>query len=232
MDLLEQFSNWHFYLLGIYPKGDLGGLALNIILAAISLVISFFMAIILGYCRLLPVKLIRYPVGWFVDIVRSTPLLMIVFWFYFFLPYMLGDHVTIFRSTVFALCVYGASYQAEIVRAGILAVPKGQMEAALSLRLSKYQSMRYVVLPQAFKIMIPSFVSFFVSLFKDTSIAYIIGIVELTQAGVIISQREPNKLYAAYLCVAMGFWIISYSISHVSKVLEKRMGTLEVGFIK
>jgi len=232
MHFFEQFSNWYFYLLGAYPKGDLGGLLLNIILAAISLSISFVIAVVLGYGRLSPIKIIRYPFGWFIDIVRSTPLLMIVFWFYFFLPYIFGAHITVFRSAAFALCIYGASYQAEIVRAGILAVPGGQMEAALTIGLSKYQAMRHIILPQAFKIMIPSFVSFFVSLFKDTSIAYIIGVVELTQSGIIVSQRQPDRIYAAYLCVALGFWAVSYSISHFATRLERKLGTLDFDVIK
>ncbi len=231
-DFINQFSNWHFYLLGAYPVGDLGGLVLNIVLAALTLIISFFLAIILGYGRLSRIKLIRLPVGWFIDVVRSTPLLMIVFWFYFFLPYIFGEHITVFRSTLFSLSIYASAYQAEIVRAGILAVPRGQMDASLSLRLSKFQAMRFIILPQAFRIMIPSFVSFFVSLFKDTSIAYIIGVVELTQSGVIISQREPDKIYAAYLMVAIGFWVISYSISHVATMLEKRMGSLDYDSIR
>ncbi len=228
MYFIEQFSNWKFYLVGAYPAGSMGGLLLNIVLAAIALSLSFFFAIILGCGRLSPKKYIRYPFGWFIDIVRSTPLLMIVFWFYFFLPYLLGEHVTVFGSAAFALVVYGASYQAEIVRAGILAVPRGQMEAALTVGLSKYQAMRYIIMPQAFKIMLPSFISFFVSLFKDTSIAYIIGVIELTQSGVIVSQRQPDRIYAAYLCVALGFWTVSYSISRFATSLEKRLGTIDL----
>lgn len=228
---MEQFSNWKFYLLGSYPHGDLGGLVLNIMLAALSLSISFIISWVLGYLRLSPKKYVRLPVGWYIDIVRSTPLLMIVFWFYFFLPYVFGEHVTIFSSAVISLCIYGSSYQAEIVRAGIMAIPGGQVEASFSLGLSKFQAMRHIVLPQAFKIMIPSFVSFFVSLFKDTAIVYIIGVVELVQTGIIVSQRQPNRMFAAYLCVAIGFWVISYSISYCAKMLEKRLGTLEIGSI-
>lgn len=116
-----------------------------------------------------------------------------------FLPYLFGGDFTIFWSAVVALCVYAAAYQAEIVRAGIIAVPKGQLEAALTTGLSRYQAMRHIVLPQAFKMMMPSFVSFFVSLFKDTSVTYIIGVIELTQAGIIVSQRQPDKMYDAYI---------------------------------
>ncbi len=228
MHFLEQFSNWKFYIFGTYPQGDLGGLLLNIVLAAIALSTSFFFAVMLGYGRLSNRNFIRMPIAWFVDIVRSTPLLMIVFWFYFFLPYIFGEHITVFRSTAFALCIYASAYQAEIVRAGIMAVPKGQMEAAQSSGLSKHKAMKYIVLPQAFKIMLPSFISFFVSLFKETSIGYIIGLIELTQAGVIISQQQPDMMYAAYLCVAIGFWVVSYSISTFAKILERKMGALDI----
>ncbi len=231
MHFFEQFSNWDFYLLGTYPVGELGGLVINILMALISLSISFVLSWILGYMRLSKNKCIRLPASWYIDIVRSTPLLMLVFWFYFFLPYIFGGDISIFTSAVISLCIYGSSYQAEIVRAGILAIPKGQEEASYSLGLSRYQAMRHIVLPQAFKIMIPSFVSFFVSLFKDTSIVYVIGVVELVQSGVIVSQRQPDRLYAAYLCVAVGFWVISYSISQAAKTLEKRFGKLEINTI-
>jgi polar amino acid transport system permease protein len=227
MHFFEQLGNWQFYLVGSYPHGNMGGLAMNIMLAAIALFSSFFVGVILGYGRLSSKKYIRLPFSWYIDIVRSIPLLMIVFWFYFFLPYIMGEHVTIFRSAAFALFVHASSYQAEIVRAGILAVPKGQMEAAMTIGLSRSQSMRYIIFPQALKIMLPSFVSFFVSLFKDTSIAYIIGVVELTQSGVIVSQRQPDRMYAAYLIVGIGFWVVSYSISYFASWLEKRLGRLD-----
>jgi len=222
MHFIEQLGNWKFYLLGAYPVGDLGGLALNIIMAFYALTISFFLSWILGYLRLSKNKFISLPVGWYIDIVRSIPLLMLVFWFYFFLPYMFGEHITIINSAIISLVIYGSSYQAEIVRAGILAVPRGQVEASYSLGFTKFQTMKYTVLPQALKIMIPSFVSFFVSLFKDTSIAYIIG----------VSQRQPNRMYAAYLCVAIGFWVVSFSISQVAITLEKKLGKLEIEGIR
>jgi len=234
MHFLEQFANWKFYLIGSYPHGEMGGLTANIMLAAVALLSSSIVSILLGYGRLSKNKFISLPCSWFIDIVRSIPLLMIVFWFYFFLPYIFGGHVTIFKSAAFALFIYASSYQAEIVRAGILAVPMGQMEAAMTIGLSKNQAMRYIIFPQAFKIMIPTYVSFFVSLFKDTSIAYIIGVVELTQSGVIVSQRQPDRIFAAYLCVAMGFWIVSFSMSSLAKMLEKRLGrlSLESMFVK
>jgi ABC-type amino acid transport system permease subunit len=98
--------------------------------------------------------------------------------------------------------------------------------------MSRYRAMRHVVLPQAFRIMVPSFVSFFVSLFKDTSVTYIIGVVELTQAGVIISQRQPDRMYAAYVCMGIGFWLVCFSMSHLARKLEKRIGVFDLESIR
>ncbi len=228
MDLLEQFSYLHFYLLGPYPNGDLGGLLLNIIMALLAIGISFLFGVLLGYSRLSCRIYIKYPCIVFVEIVRSTPLIMIIFWSYFFLPYIMGVHATVFWSAVVSLCIYAAAYQAEIVRAGIIAVPKGQLEAALSTGMSRYQSMAYIVLPQAFKMMMPTFVSFFVSLFKDTSVTYIIGVIELTQAGIIISQRQPDKMYAAYISMGIGFWVVCFTMSHLARMLEKKIGIYDL----
>jgi polar amino acid transport system permease protein len=228
MDLLEQFSNVSFYLLGPYPNGEIGGLLLNVIMAFLAISISFVFGVVLGYSRLSCRLYIKYPCIAFIEIVRSTPLIMIIFWFYFFLPYLFGGSVTIFWSAVVSLCVYAASYQAEIVRAGIIAVPRGQLEAALSTGLSRYHAMRHIVLPQAFKMMMPSFVSFFVSLFKDTSVTYIIGIIELTQAGIIISQRQPDRMYAAYLSMGIGFWLVCFTMSQLARRLEKRIGVYDL----
>lgn len=227
MHMFEQYENLKFYLLGAFPVGDLGGLALNIILAILSLSLSFFVGVLLGYSRLSRRKYVKIPCILYVDTIRSTPLILILFWLYFFLPYILGTDVSVLWTAVAALAVYASAYQAEIVKAGILAIPRGQLEAALSSGLGRYQAMGFVILPQAFRMMVPSYVSFFISLFKETSIVYVIGVVELVQTGVIVSQRQPDRMYAAYLCMAIGFWVISYSMSHVARVLEQRMGSLD-----
>ncbi len=227
MHLLEQFANLKFYLLGPYPVGDIGGLCLNIVLAILSLSLSFFVGVLLGYSRLSRRKYVKIPCILYVDTIRSTPLILILFWMYFFLPYIISADVSIFLTSVIALAIYASAYQAEIVKAGILAVPKGQLEAALTSGMGRYQAMGFVVLPQAFRMMVPSYVSFFISLFKETSIVYIIGVIDLTQSGIIVSQRQPDRIYAAYICMAIGFWVISYSMSHVARGLEKRLGTLD-----
>ena len=232
MEIFEQFTNIRFYLLGPYPRGEVGGLALNIILAFLALSFSFVFGVLLGYSRLSCRMYVKLPAMAFIEIIRSTPLLMLIFWFYFFLPYVFGGNITIFWSAVISLSVYAAAYEAEIVRAGILAVPRGQLEAALTTGMSRYKAMWFVVLPQAFRIMMPSFVSFFVSLFKDTATVFIIGVIELTQAGIIISQRDPGKIYAAYMAMGIGFWCVSFSMSQCARMLEKRIGVFDLESIR
>jgi polar amino acid transport system permease protein len=227
MNMLEQFANWKFYLIGPYPVGELGGLLLNIFMAVVSLIVSFFIGCILGLGRISRRHYIHYPCSIYIETVRATPLVMIIFWFYFFFPNVLGKPISVFWSAIISLSAYAAAYQAEIVRAGILAVPKGQIEAGLSCGMTRMQAIRVIVLPQAFKMMIPAFLSFFISLFKDTSVTYIIGMIELTQAGIIISQRQPDRMFAAYVCMATGYFIICYSMSHVARMMEKRLGMLD-----
>lgn len=224
--LFEQLANWKFYLIGAYPTGALTGLVLNIILAVLSIIIGLFFGIIFGLGRISCRRYIRHSCGFCVDVVRSTPLLMIIFWFYFFLP-VVGAKLPLFWCAVISLSVYAAAYQAEIVRAGVLAVPLGQMEASLSTGMTRLQALISVILPQAFKMMLPSFVSFFNSLFKSTSTVYIIGIVDLTRTGIIISQLKPNRIFAAYICMAAGFWVVCYSLSFAARILEKKLGILD-----
>jgi polar amino acid transport system permease protein len=222
----EQLANWKFYLIGTYPKGAITGLALNILLAFLSIFIGMFFGIIFGLGRTSCRRYIRYPCGFVIDVVRSTPLLMIIFWSYFFLP-VIGFQLSLFWCSVVSLAIYASAYQAEIVRAGVLAVPMGQMEAALSTGMTRLQAILSVILPQAFKMMLPSFVSFFNSMFKNTSTVYIIGVVDLTRTGVIISQLKPNRIFAAYIIMAIGFWIVCYALSYAAQKLEKKLGILD-----
>ena len=226
--LIEQFGNWKFYLIGAYPAGPLGGLFLNISMAVICLAISFIIGAIFGLGRISCRRYISYPCAIYIEIIRATPALLLVFWFFFFIPSVLGKNISLFWSAIISLSIYATAYQAEIVRAGMLAVPRGQMEAALSTGMTRFMALKTVILPQALKMMIPTFVSFFISLFKETSVTYIIGIIELTQTGIIVSQRQPDRMFAAYICMAIGFFVICAGMSHLARRLEKRVGLLDL----
>ncbi len=121
-----------------------------------------------------------------------------------------------------AFVVFEAAYSGEIVRAGIQSVPRGQVEAATATGLSYVQMMRHVILPQAIRNMIPSLVTQFIVLFKDTSLASIIGMMDLTKAAQTVSQREIRP-FEMFLFIAVVYWLCTYSMSRMSRWLEKRM---------
>ena len=140
---------WLYFLVGRYPDGPLGGLALTVVLASLALVLSLPLGLLLGLARISPWRLLRWPVACLIQLVRGIPLLLVIFWAYFFLPSLTGHESGQFGTMLAALVVFDAIYLAEIVRAGVQAVPKGQFEAARSLGLGYVSTMRSINLPQA-----------------------------------------------------------------------------------
>lgn len=220
--LFNDFENIRFYLIGSYPNEPLSGFSLNIILAILSISIGFIFGVIFGLGRISKRWYIRWPCIAYIDIFRSTPLIMLLFWFYFWLPAM-GFSPSLLWSATVSLSVYASAYLAEITRAGVLSIESGQMEAAMSTGMSRFQAQVNVILPHAFIKMIPTYVSFFNHLFQATCLVFTIGIVELVHTGVIRSQIELDKLYSSYFIVAIGFWIICYALSYGSQKLERKV---------
>jgi len=216
----------NFFLFGQYPNGPIGGLAINILIALVTFAIGFVLAIILANARLSSYRALRVIAGSYVNLVRSTPLLMLVFWFYFLIPMFFEMSLDVIWSAVIALSIYASAYLCEILRAGVLSVHRNQHEAALSTGLTKIQSMSHIVFPQAFKKMIPCLFSFFISLFKDTSVLYILGVVDLMQVGVIAAERQPDHIFQSYIIIAIGFFIVCYGLSLLSRHFEKNYGML------
>src|SRR5512140_1583328 len=171
------------FLVGQYPTGALGGLALTFILATLGLVLAFPLSVLLALARVSPYRLLYWPATALVYVMRGLPLIMLIFWVYFFLPTVVGQPVSGFSTLLATLVIYEAAYLAEIVRAGILSLPTGQMEAARSVGLKYMQAMRKIVLPQAIYNMVPAMLSQFVSTIKETSIGYVISVNELTFAA-------------------------------------------------
>ena len=136
------------------------------------------------------------------------------------------------RTTLMAFAVFTGAYVAEIVRAGILSIPKGQMEAARSTGLNHRQAMTYIVLPQALRNMIPSFVNQFVSLTKDTSLAYIIGVQELTRAATQVNNRTLIAPAEIFFAIAVIYFIICFGLTQTSRWLEKRLSYRTAGKIR
>ena len=164
---------------------------------------------------------LRWIGGAYVEIFRGTPLLMQIFVAYFGLS-ILGINLPPFVAVSVPLILYTGAYMGEIVRAGIEAVPRGQWEAGSSLGMSYPQLMGYVVAPVAFRVMIPPSVGFLVQLVKGTSLAYVVGYVELTRAGYIVSQSTYATMLV-FTIVGVIYFGINYPLSLASQRLEARL---------
>src|SRR5450830_547200 len=214
---------WLYFLLGRYPEGPLGGLALTLLLASSGLLLALPLGLLLGLGRVSPFAWLRWPVTALAYEVRGTPLLMVVFWAYFFLPSVTGVKTDQFATMLIALVVFDAAYLAEIVRSGIQSLPKGQFEAARSLGLSYIRAMRLVVLPQALRHMLPSLVNQFVSTIKETSLGYIIGLAEVSFVATQINTQVFTLPTQIYLTLGLTYFFLCFGLSRLAYALERRL---------
>jgi len=217
------WNNFDYFLWGAYPKGPLGGLAMSILMALGGIFGAFWLGLLIGVCRLSKRVWLRAPAMVYIEIIRGTPLLMVIFWFYFLAPVIMGKSLPDWQSAIIALIVFTSAYIAEIVRAGVLSLPKGQMEAARGSGLSHAQTMIYIILPQALFNMIPSFVNQFVSLTKDTSLAYIIGVSELTKTATQVNSRTMKAPFEIFITVAALYFLVCFVLTELSRRLETKI---------
>ena len=221
LDLDVIWRNLPFLLgQGLLGVGRFAGGTLRLALPAIAL--GFALGVFIGLGRLAPTRWIRIPATLYVELFRGVPLVMVIFWMWFIMPVALGTAIPEFGVALAAFVVFEAAYLGEIVRAGIQSVPRGQVEAATALGLTGARTMRHVILPQALRNMIPSLVTQFIVLFKDTSLASIIGFMDLTKAAQVVNNREirPFELYGF---IAVVYWICTYSMSRYARYLERRL---------
>lgn len=220
IDLIRNY--WLYFLIGQYPDGPLGGLALTLLLGVSALGLALPLGVVLGLARTSSYRVLRWPVTALVYIVRGTPLLMVIFWAYFFLPAITGRQTSQFNTMLAALVLFNGAYLAEIVRAGIQGIPRGQSECARALGLSYWQSMRAVILPQALRNMLPSLVAQFVTTLKETSLGYIIGLSEVSFIAGQINAQVLTQPVAVYTILALTYFGLCFGLSRIVRVLEKR----------
>ena len=206
---------------GFFGFGKFVGGTVRLAIPAIAL--GFLLGIFIGLGRLAPQWWVRLPATLYVEFFRGVPLVMVIFWMWFIMPLVLGTSIPEFGVALAAFVIFEAAYFGEIVRAGVQSVARGQVEASRALGLTGAQSMRFVVLPQALKNMIPSLVTQIIVLFKDTSLASIIGFMDLTKAAQVVNNREIRP-FELYLFIAVVYWICTYSMSRYARYLEKRLG--------
>ncbi len=200
----------------------LDGLRVTVEVAFFTIVISILIGFLLGIVRYFEIPVVSKVVGAIVDIIRNLPLLLIIFFTYFALP-QLGISLNVFWSTVIAMSIFEASMISEILRGGLKALPNGQMEAGLATGLKKINVMFHILLPQATKEILPSLVSQLIALIKDTSLATIITLPELTHNAKIIYGQDTSYVIPMFMALAAFYFVICFALSVFSKYLAKRM---------
>lgn len=223
LDILHNYGL--ILLIGQYPQGPLGGLAMTLILAALALVLSFPLAVLVGIARTSPIRWVAWSAALYANSIRGLPLLLVVFWAYFAVPALTGKSVSALTMMLVALVVYESAYLGEIVRAGIQALPKGQAQAARALGMGYWETLRSIILPQALFNMIPSMLNQFVVVVKNTSLAYVIGVDELTNAAYQVNSQLLSKPFEVYGLLAATYFIVCFSLSRAVQAVERRIAS-------
>ncbi len=216
-------DNWLLLLIGQYPNGPLGGIVCTLILSVLGIVLAFPISVLLAMARLSPWRALRWPVTVLVYVTRGVPLLMIILWVYFLLPLVIGHNVSGLMTMLCTLVIYEAAYLSEVVRAGIQALPAGQVEASRALGNSYLGTMWRVVLPQALYNMLPSMLSQFVSTIQETTLGYVINVPELTFAANQINNQLLTKPFQVFFILAVTYFIVCFSLTELARWLERRV---------
>ena len=198
------------------------GLEVTVLISVVSVLLSFIIGSVLGIIRYSRIKYLSAVVGFIIDIIRNLPLLLIIFFTYFGLPNF-GFKPETIPAAIIAMTVFESMMLAEIVRSGLNAVDVGQMEGARSVGMSFVQALWYIILPQAYKKMIPAIISQFVSLIKDTSLATIIVVPELMQHAQVVYGQNVNYILPMFAALAVLYFIICFSLSLLGNFIDRRL---------
>ena len=197
------------------------GAGVTIQITVLSTAIGFVIGLIVGVARISNLRLLRMLAEVYVEFFRGTPLLVQIFLFYFALPVITGQRIDPFIAAISACGINSGAYVAEIFRAGIQSVDDGQMEAGRSLGMTWLQTMRYIIVPQAFKRVIPPLGNEFIAMLKDSSLVSVIGFEELTRRGQLIIAKTYGS-FEIWMSVAVIYLVMTLTISRFVAYLERR----------
>jgi glutamate/aspartate transport system permease protein len=206
------------------------GMTFTVTLMLMAMTGGIIFGTLLAMMRLSRFKVLGLVAGGYVNLMRSIPLVLVIFWFFFLVPYIgawiIGADqpvaVGAFLSCVITFMMFEAAYYSEIMRAGIQSIPRGQVAAGQALGLNYWQSMGYIVLPQAFRNMLPVLLTQTIILFQDTSLVYVISVTDFLGAAAKIANRD-YRLVEMYTFVAVVYFVISFSLSYLVKILQRRI---------
>jgi len=194
---------------------------------------GLFFGTLLAMARLASRKWLALPAAGYVNLMRSIPLVLVIFWFFFLMPLVFQSitgserpmQIGAERTAIITFIMFEAAYFCEIMRAGIQSIPKGQVNSAYALGLTYGQAMRLVILPQAFRNMIPVILTQTIILFQDTSLVYVISATDFVGAASKIAQRD-GRLVEMYLFVAAVYFVICYTLSYAVKRLQRKIAVI------
>ena len=206
------------------------GMTFTLTLTALAMTGGIVFGTLLAMMRLSANRLVSTLAGAYVNLMRSIPLVLVIFWFFFLVPYIgawiIGSNqpvkVGAFLSAVITFTMFEAAYYCEIMRAGIQSIPRGQVWSGYALGLNYWQTMGTVVLPQAFRNMLPVLLTQTIILFQDTSLVYVISATDFLGAAAKVANRD-YRLVEMYTFVAVVYFIVSYSLSLLVKQLQDRI---------
>ena len=199
----------------------LQGMGLTLTLTVFAIGGGILLGTLLALARLAPMRWLSFAAGTYVNFFRSMPLILVIFWFYFLVPFILGFPIGDFYSVLTAFVMFEAAYYCEIMRAGIQSVKVGQVHAGEALGLTYRQNMTYVVLPQAFRNMIPILLSQAIVLFQDTALVYVVGLRDFLYSADIVANRD-NRLMEMYITVAVVYFAMCLWGTLQVRRLQKR----------
>jgi polar amino acid transport system permease protein len=214
--------HWDFSFLWHY-RGLIGfGLGLTIVYTVVSIAIGMAIGLVVGLLRLSRSRFVTLPLTFYVEIFRCTPLLVQIIWFYYALPVVLGIDIPAHVAAILVLSLYTGAFYAEIVRGGVVSIERGQWDAAQALGLRYVQMMRLVVLPQAFRRMIPPFMNQSIIQLKNTSLVSTIAVADLLYEGQMITAATYRPL-EVYTMVAVLYFVVLFPLTLAAQEVERRL---------
>ena len=217
--------DWSFYNWDLISNFVLKGLAFSLMLTVIATVGGVFFGTLLALMRLSGKKWLDVPATIFVNGMRSIPLVMVILWFFLLVPMLIGRPIGAEISAIITFTAFEAAYFSEIMRAGIQSVPRGQVFAGQALGMSYGQNMRLVVLPQAFRNMLPVLLTQTIILFQDTSLVYAIGAYDMLK-GFEVAGKNYGRPVEAYIAAAVLYFVICFGLSWIVKRIHKKIAII------
>jgi glutamate/aspartate transport system permease protein len=211
----------------------LTGMAFTIKLTVISMMGGILLGTMLAMMRLSSRSVIAFIASGYVNLMRSIPLILVIFWFYFLVPYI-GAWITgsntpltvgALFSSIITFTLFQAAYYCEIMRSGIQSIPKGQVAASYALGMTYFQTMRHIVLPQAFRNMLPVLLTQTIVLFQDVSLVYVLSITDFVGAAAKIAERD-GRMVEMYLFVALVYFVLCFGLSRLIHLVQKKVAII------